>query len=327
VKKEYTYRLLNHEDVTEINELFKSAFQLKPKENFIQWKYFSNPLGNAILAGAFYNDKLVGSGAMIPEKMNIFNKQEIVYKCTDLMTNPEHQRKGISKKINELLSKEISAKQTPFSYTLCSKVSTKSFIKNNWIFVEEVINFFKPYAILKINTLLQKIDPDNYKFHHAIENHLDGYNFREDKLTISVQKSLEFLKWRTSNPNFTYRIICSYDNNKQVNGYLIYSISANNLLNIIDLESSTNDKVIESQLMACAEYIAVKEKYRGILVLTINKSPFYDFIKGKHYFRNPFRKGPLKTILDFDVHIYNKHLSNVSLPSIWNLNGMSYDDI
>lgn len=323
----YTFRLLTFEDIVSINELFTCAFNSKPKNNFIEWKYFKNPTGKALLAGAFFKDELVGSGAMIPEIMNVFNNEAIVYKFTDLMTHPKHQRKGLSKKINELLNQETKQINTSFSYTLCSTISTKSFVSNNWIHLKKVINFFKPYFVLKINIYFRKKDFTAFGFYNAIQHHLDNYNFIADTTKISLKKTIEYIKWRTSNPNFNYKLICSYDSNVQVNGYLIYSISANNLLNILDIDSTNKNKSVERKLLLSAEYLAVKEKRKGILIMAVKDTPFYYFVKSQNYLRNPLDKGPLKTILDFNVNLYDFNINNITNSSIWNINGINYDDI
>lgn len=323
----YTFNTLSIKNIPELNKLFKAAFNKDPKENLFQWKYFNNPSGHAILAGAFYKNELVSSGAMIPEKVSVHGKEKSVYKCTDLMTHPNHQMKGLSKKINELLIQKTKEMNTLFSYTLCSKISTRSFIKNNWIFLEEVINFFKPYPLLKVSIMLKKINIESFELHDMTENLLDKYKFKQDSTKIMVKKDPYYLKWRTSNPNFSYKIIYSYNSSKEVNGYLIYSNSSNNLLNIIDMESSTNSKETINKLLNYAEYIAVKEKSKGILIMTIKNTPLYHFIKSKKYLSNPFDKGPLKTILDFDIYLYDKAQIHIKDSSNWDLYGLSYDDI
>jgi hypothetical protein len=323
----YTFKVLSVEDLESLNELFKSAFSIAPNEDLFKWKYFSNPAGNAILAGAFHHEKLVCSGAMVPEKMNVFGQERIIYKCTDLMTHPLHQRKGLSKKLNELLIERTGEMNTPFSYTLCSKISTKSFLRNNWHYIGEVTNFFKPYPLLKINSFFNKKKFEKLKGYDGIDDHLDNYTFQADSSGISVNKNPSYLKWRISHPNFTYRLICHYNIRNEVDGYLIYSISSNQLMNIIDVGSCVPDKSIIDELLSFAEHTCLKESYRGVVIMAINKTPFYDLIKKKNYLRNPLNKGPLKTILDFNIFQYDKNIEKITEPGIWNINGLSYDDI
>ena len=323
----YTYSLLTSQHTGAINALFHAAFGTPPKEAFVRWKYFSNPAGDAILAGAFCNGQLVGSGAMIPENMNVYGQEKLIFKCTDLMTHPDHQRKGLSKKINELLYQETLRMGTPFSYTLCSKTATKSFLKNNWLFLDEVINLFKPYALLKLTSLFRQNDTKAFDFFDSIGDTLCAYHHSKDSSLISIKKSPAYLQWRTSNPDFSYKLICSYSQEKQINGYLIYSISPNNLLNIIDIEAADGDSKILEQLLLCVEHIAVTNQHKGILGITIKNSPLFKFLRSNHYIYNPFKKGPLTTQLDFDIYLYDKDSTTTMNTSHWNINGLSYDDI
>lgn len=325
--EEYTYRLLTIEDLKELNNLFQVAFNRNPKRDFVRWKYFKNPAGDAVLVGAFYKDKLVGSGAMLPEKMNVFNQKVTIFKCTDLMTHPEHQRKGLSKKINEALVLQMSEMNTPFLYTMCSKISTKSFLRNNWIFLEQVINFFKPYEMLIIQNFFRKDNFQTFGFYDGVKSHLNEYEFQIDSSRISAGKSSDYLKWRTSNPYFKYKIICSYDNAKKIDGYLIYSISENNLLNVIDIDSLDKNEEVIHRLLLCAEYIALKEKYKGIVIMAVKNTLFYNFVQSRNYLRNPFEKGPLTAMLDFDVYLFDKSIADITDLSLWKISALNYDDI
>jgi hypothetical protein len=322
----YSYRLLTFEDLPGLNRLFKDAFEVDLKPEFFLWKYFSNPAGDTIIAGAFVGDQLVGSGAMMPEIMNVLGKEELVYKCTDLMTHPLHQKKGISKKVNELLNSAIQDKGVPFTYTLCTKISTKSFLRNGWTHVGGAINFFKPVMYLRIIGLFRKNKFPTLRFYNSVADYLDNYQFKDDRSLIGIKKTQEFLRWRTSNPNFISRMICSF-NNQVINGYLIYSVSKTNFIHVVDLETSGDDEKIKKDLLNCIEHIAVQENYRAVIAMTIKGTLFYSFIKRNGYFHNPFKKGPLVSELDFDVHYYDNKINTGTGIDCWNLNALNYDDV
>jgi len=324
----YSYRLLSVENVSILNELFTTVFKIQPKPNFIFWKYFGNPAGNAIVAGAFSeNNQLVASGAMIPEIMNVNNKTAVVFKFTDLMTHPEHQKKGLSKNISALINEEISKLNTPFSYTLCSKIATRSFISNKWQHLAGITNFFKPYLLIKSAFLFPPKPNQQIRHFDQIGENLNSYPFKKKEKFIHLVKSKEFLKWRTSNPNFNYGLIVNYNEEKIATAYLIYSISPNNLLNVLDIESAYSDCQLELELLRQAEQIVLTNKYRGIVILAVRKTSFYNLIKKAGYLVNPFQKGPLKSILDLNA-IEHKN-GNISLTdlSLWEINGLNYDDV
>jgi len=324
----YSIRALTTEDLPLLNKLFTSAFNYNPKQGFLEWKYFANPAGNAILIGAFYSNQLVGSGAMLPEKIILQNAETLVYKCTDLMIHPFHQKKGLSVKINKLLLQKTQETKPSILYTFCSKTSTKSFLKNNWIFVEEIVNLFKPHLLLKLTCFLNKASTEFTFTNEVINSQLNTYNFNMNREITFLKKNVEFIKWRTNNPNFSYKIICAHNKKGYFAGYLIYSISSNNLLNVLDIDSCLEDKVLISELLDCAERIVVVEKRKGIMIMAIKNSPLFKISKKRNYIVNTFNRGPLKTVLDFDVYFPENKIATVyKSPTLWDFNGLNYDDI
>lgn len=323
MREQYTYRLLSIDDIPQLEILFFAAFGQTVKKTFFKWKYFENPFGTAILVGAFFDRTLVGSGAMIPEELHHLGLSQKIYKCTDLMTHPNHQQKGISKSVNAILNEEVIRLLSPYSYTLCSKISTKSFVKNKWVHVEEITNFFKPRFVLQLSTVFYTKN-DSIVHYNEIGSVLDNFQFTFSEELISLNKTIDFIRWRTSNPNFLYRILCHFDHEKEVNGYLIYSVSSNNLINIIDFESA--DKLVVKKLLKELENITVRGLYKGILIMTLKKSRLYEFIAKRGYIRNPFDKGPLKTILDFNIKL-NGGGESIYSPEKWEISSLNYDDI
>jgi GNAT superfamily N-acetyltransferase len=324
---DYTFRILGEGDLSEMNSLFEIAFNMEVKDNFLDWKYFLNPAGKAIIIGAFYQNKLVCSGAMVPTKMSVFGNIKTTYLHTDLMTHPEHQRKGLAKRIGELLIEHSKQTNTPFLYAIGARLSTHIFLKNNWRLIGGMVNFFKPYFYLKLIKTFQSKKKSTIQIHDSIANHLDKFQFKIESYKIRIHKTADYLRWRTSNPNFAYKIICSYDKNNLVNGYLIYSIAKNNLIYVIDVENEPNNPTILKNLIDGVEREVIEYKYKGVVILTIKNSDFFNLIKNKYYFRNPFNKGPLKSFLDFTIYPYGEEVELISAMKNWDILGLSYDDI
>lgn len=323
---EYTFQKLDSSHLHKIDELFSVVFNYDSNLKLIQWKYFDNPAGNAICFGAFYGEQLVASGTMMPECMMVFNKEKTLYKSTDLMTHPDHQRKGLSKQINALLKEEVSKENPIFAYTLCSHDATKSFLKNNWTHVGKFINYFKPSILLKTTAAFKSKNNTAIKKQDTIGSALDTYPFQNDTNKISSKKTVEILKWRIQNPNFRYSVLFHYENNK-VNGYLIYSIGKSNMLNIIDVDATNNNKKILNALITAAEQETVQNNCRGIVACTVNNSSLEQIAKSNNYLNNPFTKGPLISILDFNICIDNVYGDKVLDKKNWSIYALSYDDI
>jgi hypothetical protein len=116
--------------------------------------------------------------------------------------------------------------------------------------------------------------------------------------------------------------------NEKVNGYLIFSYSLNKTLNVIDIESSEYNEEIMNDLLEFAEEIVINEGLKGIVIFCIENTQFYYYIKKKQYLRNPFHFGPLKSSLDLNVlHLSSEVKDNLLDVGIWDINGLSYDDI
>lgn len=326
--EDYSIRVLTAEDLPLLNKLFSVAFNYVPKLGFLEWKYFANPAGNAILIGVFCNIELVGAGAMLPEKIILDNTEKLVYKCTDLMIHPNHQKKGLSVKINKLLLQKTQEINPSMLYTFCSKTSTKSFLKHRWVFIEGIVNFFKPYILLKLTYPFNKSSGEFTFTNELISSQLHSYNFNVNRKSVFLKKSVEFIKWRTSNPNFLYKIICAYNKESILAGYLIYSISSNNLINVLDIDTCLEDRVITKELLCRVEKLVVEEKRKGIMIMSIKNSPLFKISKKRKYLVNTFNRGPLKTVLDFDVYFPEKKIDSVfKSPAKWDFNGLNYDDI
>ena len=99
------------------------------------------------------------------------------------------------------------------------------------------------------------------------------------------------------------------------------------MLNVIDINCYGNNKKISNELLGYAEYVVVKEKYTGIVIMAIKNSSFQQFLKNQHYLRNPYRKGPLTHQIDFDIFVYNKNLGNLKKLTTWNVYGLNYYDV
>ncbi|MEE2924440.1 MAG: hypothetical protein VX619_06635, partial [bacterium] len=157
-------------------------------------------------------------------------------------------------------------------------------------------------------------------------NSLKAYKFEKRTTDISVHKSYEFLQWRVLNPNFSYRVIVHKNSDGEVNGYLIYSLSTNKILTIIDIDSVGKINV-QSKLIKAAEAIVYKEKLRAIVVFCSQKGSFRDFFRTSGYFVNTYGKGPLKSLLDLNIFYHDNSVSNFSTKDSWNFYGLSYDDV
>jgi hypothetical protein len=317
-------RLLTEDDIPKLDELFLFSFGIQPKASFFKWKYFSNPIGASIVVGLFDGDILVGSGALLPDK-TIWKKQVIKsMKFTDLMTNPNYRKRGVSKQISNLLT-NVLEKDCAFLYALCSNISTKSLCGTGWTYINKIQNYFKPSILLRFKHLF--IHSKSYSFvkhFHTLTNQLDDFTFNLHNHEINIYKSVEFLSWKMSNPNYTYELICNYNSDGKVISYLIYSIR-NQQISIVDFDFE-NDFEDVTALLLFVEKQSIINRLKGVVIIGLKNSQLSSFLLSKGFLTNSYERGPLVSHLDFDVCVKTELPEGFDLTRC-SVRPLNYDDI
>lgn len=326
----YQIHSLNEKDIESIAELYLLAFKREPNLDLFKWKYFNTPFGNATLAGIYTDNVLVGCGAIVPEKMNVFGKTKTVYKYMDFMVHPLHRRKGlITMIINSLISNTSCHEETIIRYMFCTETVTQAFKKYNHLKLASIQNYFKPRTMLLLGSffnntkklyakgILQKFD--------SIPDRLNTFPFNISKNKIGIIKSISYLKWRMENPKFNYKIICYLEKNKVI-GYIITGIGKYNMLNIIDFEVLNNNQNVLKSILKSAEYEATINNCKAMIGITKDNSTWSNLFRKNNFLINPFNKGPLKSILDFNVQ-ENKGAPKFMKKENWEINALNYEDI
>ena len=81
-----------------------------------------------------------------------------------------------------------------------------------------------------------------------------------------------------------------------------------------------------NKLVSGAESVVLKEKYKAVVVFGLSSSTLGKFFKSKRYLVNPFKKGPLKSLLDLNF-LGQAHKGGLSKIDLWDIYALSYDDI
>jgi hypothetical protein len=317
-------RLLTEDDIPKLDELFFFSFGIQPKTSFFKWKYFSNPIGYSIVVGLFDGDILVGSGALLPDK-TIWKKQVIKsMKFTDLMTNPNYRKRGVSKQISNLLTNVLD-KDCAFLYALCSTISTKSLCGTGWTYVNKIQNYFKPTFLLRFRHIF--ISPSRYqsiKHFDSLSNQLNDFHFNLHDQEINVYKNVEFLSWKMANPNYNYELICNYNLEGKVIAYLVYSIR-NNQISVVDFDFEIDFRDV-SPLFLYIENQSIKQGLKGVVIIGLKNSKISSFLLSKGFFTNTYDKGPLVSHLDYDICIKSELPIGFDLKNC-SVRPLNYDDI
>jgi GNAT superfamily N-acetyltransferase len=324
----YTILDLGPDDMQDYCRLFSSAFGREPSVGTVCWKYFENPSGPVIWKGAVNQDgTLVAAGALVPELTSMQGITTVLYKCTDLMTHPDHQGKGLAKLINQNLRDALVSREVPLAYTLCSKAATPSFLKNGWQKVAPFQNRFKPAMQLRMGSMMEKGKTTQSVHSSAqLDASMDRFEFQQDLARISAVRSADILRWRTSNPEFSYGFIYSTAGTL-TDGYLIYSIGSANTLHVVDVQSTTADRTVERNLMRAAEQKALARECRGTVFSLVAGSRIDSLLAEMMYLSNPFSSGPMVAHLDFNVLSLGPSPLNAMDRRAWDVSAFNYDDI
>jgi len=95
---------------------FPERFPGRTAQDFYRWKYFQNPLGDAIVGIAIAGDAIVSVVAAAPKRIWISGKVVLAYELGDFLTDGSHRKQGLFSKLIELVCSKIAACGAAFVY-------------------------------------------------------------------------------------------------------------------------------------------------------------------------------------------------------------------
>jgi GNAT superfamily N-acetyltransferase len=330
MRNTYTISNIDRKEIDMVAELYKACFGRDAGVDLFTWKYLNNPGGEALSLAVRCDADIVGSCVMIPENVYVFGKKKKIYKCADLMVHPEHRRKGLSVALIRSLCERLKQDEPLFLYTLCSKNVTPGFVKNKWIKLGDVYSYFKHTGQCKIKFLFNHVrklyEKGILKQIYPFSNLCKEYKFKIDEMRIGIVKDESYLCWRLSDPRYRYSIIGYYEDS-ELKGYIIYNVGIHDIVYIVDVEAYNDDARILKVLINAVEAVACEFHRRLIVALATDGSNFQKTIKRNHYVRNLFSKGPLSSIMDFNILIDNVYDDRAQERLCWDIRPMQYDGI
>lgn len=210
-------------------------------EKFLQWQYFNNPAGKALIKLAKSDDnEVVGQYVIIPMKIKV--NEEIVDSTLSLntLTRKDYRGKGIFTGLADAVYNECKEDKLEFTYGFPNQNSYPGFMKKLQftdlgsiplmvypLNIEKlVLKKFNTNLLAKLASLFKCIfnihlkDNDNIKIKKIDEN-LDDFNkFWEnvkDKYKVIGVRNSQYIKWRYKDvPLREYSIIGAYRNDELV---------------------------------------------------------------------------------------------------------------
>jgi predicted N-acetyltransferase YhbS len=204
-------------DIPNILSVLKSSLgevSSKKTQEVWEYKHIENPFGKSLVLLAVIDDEVVGVRAFMKWKWQLGDKEFIACRAVDTATHPNHQGKGVFKKLT-LKAIDIAKKNGwHFIFNTPNSQSKPGYLKMGWSEVDSV-----KVQITPVNYLL-KVLLTNKSLDLEISNELTensrrlivNHNKRLKANGLFTPKDLKFLLWRYVNNPMQDYIIYSNEN-------------------------------------------------------------------------------------------------------------------
>lgn len=189
------------DDIQAILNVLKASLgesSSKKSEEVWRYKHIDNPFGESLVLLAEENSEIIGVRAFMRWKWQIGNKSYSAFRAVDTATHPEHQGKGIFKKLT-LKALEIAKNDGDhFVFNTPNSQSKPGYIKMGWEEIGKLPISVIPQSPLRFfisnNSVSKNLDQSNVEIHQDLINQNHQKLVRKEKLF--TPKTKEYLQWR-----------------------------------------------------------------------------------------------------------------------------------
>lgn len=96
--------------------LFSERFPGRTLTDFLDWKYFKNPLGDAVVGIATDGGQVVGLVAAIPKNLYLDHESIAVYELGDFLTDDRYRGRGIFSRLIERVCADLASRKAALAY-------------------------------------------------------------------------------------------------------------------------------------------------------------------------------------------------------------------
>jgi GNAT superfamily N-acetyltransferase len=254
---------------------FADRFPAGTPQDFYRWKYFGNPLGDAIVAIATAGDSVVSVVAASPKRLWLSGTVVAAYELGDFLTADSHRGQGLFSRLIELTCHEAGTRGARLVYVRPNDVAFP-ILAGKLSFIEarrmDARRYVVPSYALSIKT---RIAPAFFRA-TGMDGFLRDYctpRFRADCLSVvaterfgedtdelwskaaegyafAVVRDSRYLNWRFADCPTPYKMWRAVRSGNTV-GFLVISNDRENTLGkIIDLFTEKNDTEAARALLA-----------------------------------------------------------------------------
>jgi GNAT superfamily N-acetyltransferase len=193
-------------DIPAIVDLLKSSLGegLMPKsERYWRWKHLDNPFGRSPVLLCLEDGKLIGVRAFMRWEWRNHGQIYRALRAVDTATHPEHQGKGIFKKLTLSLVDNCRQHGDHLIFNTPNQQSRPGYLKMGWLEAGRLpirVNLVRPFSMLYnyVSKKTKENHPaggiDYYLEHPGLESLLEQHCQQTKTIVTSV--SPDYLKWR-----------------------------------------------------------------------------------------------------------------------------------
>ena len=301
-------RKAEEKDIPEIVSVLKASLgedQIELSEKVWRFKHINNPFGKSIVFIALENEQIIGVRAFMRWEWQCASNKYKALRAVDTATHPEHQGKGIFKKLTLKAVDFAISNNDSFIFNTPNEQSRPGYIKMGWKKVGKVYVGLKPsFSFLRMtkNSGIYNIEKQSSRA--QLEELCQQWNKKlAEKDGFFTPKSAEMIKWRyEENPLQSYEV-------NSGNGYYLAAYV------------KTRGKFKEFRI---AEYIydenvVTKKELKKIIKKIITKFGCHIISFSPNLLQLSGRKGNLGPVLTFNaLNLENKEKEHFLKIKNWN---------
>ena len=178
----------------------------KKTEEVWRYKHIENPFGESLVLVAEESEVIIGVRAFMRWQWKRGEKVYSAFRAVDTATHPDHQGKGIFKKLTLAALKIGKENKDHFVFNTPNTQSKPGYLKMGWQEVGKVHTHIVPVSPLSWNAKLPGKYPINGNGVNSALIPMWNNNLNRTNL-LYTSKSIKFLEWRyKKNPLQKYRI-------------------------------------------------------------------------------------------------------------------------
>jgi GNAT superfamily N-acetyltransferase len=268
-------------DIPAIVDLLKASLgevSSEKSERYWRWKHIENPFGRSPVLVAVENNQLIGVRAFMRWDWQKDGKVFSSVRAVDTATHPDHQGRGIFKKLTLQLLDECKAQGVDFIYNTPNEQSRPGYLKMGWESAGRLpVTFRLRRPIRMLLNLLKPPTTDRSSAKREIA--FEKIILNPSSVNLRTKYSLNYLDWRYRQvPIVTYNIV------HEGGSCLIYRLKESRLgteLRICDIfANDVNDQMNLIRLVLSKEretelitLSGLNGKLGGLLSTTLSKGP------------------------------------------------------